>query len=124
VVPLTGQLSELLRQHRIKGGGIPATHELVFPASNGGFRHYARLSDILAMAAQEAGVPVKVGPQVLRRTYNTLGRTVMNTETLQDLMGHTSDEMTQRYHRAPLLLKAEAMGRFEELILQGGNTKR
>ena len=79
---------------------------LVFPASAGGFRYSTRLSEVLALAAEEAGVPVKVGPQVLRRTYNTLGRTVMNTETLRGLMGHTTDEMTQRSHRASLLLKA------------------
>lgn len=122
VIPLTAGLQGVLRRHRRAEGRIGDQDELVFCAPDGGPRYYTGIAKALRLASDMCGIDVRVGPQVLRRTYNTLGRTVMNEQTLQDLNGHCDGEMTQRYHRAPLELKAAGMSRYEALVMEGGNT--
>ena len=124
MIPLTDGLQQVLRRHRRAEGRIGDRDELLFCTPEGKPRYYHGLSDVLKMPADLCGIEVRVGPQVLRRTYNTLGRMVMNEQTLQDLIGHCDGEMTQRYHRAPLELKRAGMTSFEALVLGGGNTTR
>lgn len=88
-VPLSAVLVEELRG--IRGFG------LVFPDSDGRHRHYTTLHKPLKEAARRAGVS-HVSPQVLRRTFNTLCLAEgIDRAVLRSMMGHVSEEMTQRY---------------------------
>ena len=52
----------------------------------------------LELAAKAAGIQQAVTPQVLRRTFNTLIMLAgADRITLRAMMGHTSEEMTERY---------------------------
>lgn len=85
---------------------------LVFPSQVGTARDANALSKPLAIASVDAQLDLRVTPQVLRRTYNTLlmadgaDRIVLRAQ-----MGHTSEAMTQRYSGVALELKAKVVGR-------------
>jgi integrase len=50
---------------------------------------------------------------VMRRTVNTLLLERASGEVVRDILGHCSQEMTQRYHHASLASKREALGAFD-----------
>lgn len=100
-VALTQRLRDLLSTHRaqmLREQHPGLSTGLVFPSSQGGFRGSQALLNLLKLAGRKAGLPIRVGPQVLRRTFNTLmleqgvDRTVLRAQ-----MGHCSEAMTQRY---------------------------
>jgi integrase len=112
-VPLKPELAELVQAHRAQ---LQAQHHrglwanLVFPSEKGGHRVPQSLHKVLKTVAARAGLPVKVGPQVLRRTFNTLmlGAGV-DQFTLRAMMGHTTAAMTQRYAGVPHVQKQAAV---------------
>ena len=62
--------------------------------------------------ARQAGIDIRVGPQVLRRTFNTLMlRAGVDGVTLRTMMGHTTESMRQRYAGVSAEHKLEAVGR-------------
>lgn len=112
-VALTPGMADVLRAHRrsqlaVQHPGLE--RGLVFPADTGGFRGPESLHKPLGRAGQAAGVDVKVGPQVLRRTFNTL-MLLGNVDriVLRSQMGHCSEEMTQRYAGVPVAAKQLAV---------------
>lgn len=82
----------------------------IFPATTGGPRDGASLREPLALASEGAQLPIKVGPQILRRTFNTLlvGAGV-DRITLRSQMGHSSEQMTARYAGTPIEDKRRAV---------------
>lgn len=105
------------RQHlvRVQHPGLLEAHEkgpLVFPAATGGHRGPEALLKVLRLAGKAAGIPTKVGPQVMRRTFNTLAvLSGVDRIVLRAQLGHTEEEMTERYAGVPAEAKAEAVGR-------------
>ena len=113
VVPLHPKLAAVLQEHRTKM--LKAQHRglatgLLFPSDRGGVRVPQSLPKVFALGMAAAKLEIKVGPQVLRRTFNTL-MTLAGVDriTLRAMMGHTSEEMTERYAGIPLAAKRAAL---------------
>ncbi len=112
-VPLHPTVMEALREHRLtlvrkQHPGLRGN--FVFPNDRGQPRQANSLNGPLELAAEAAGIAQKVTPQVLRRTFNTL-MVLAGTDriTLRSIMGHSSEEMTQRYSGVPDAAKAQAL---------------
>jgi integrase len=113
IVPLHPTLAQVLQEqgltlNRKKHRGLKSG--LVFPSDNGGFRLANSLYDALELAVEAAKIDIHVTPQVLRRTFNTL-MMLAGTDriALRAIMGHTSEEMTQRYSGVGLDVKKAAV---------------
>lgn len=88
----THRLEQLAAQHPGLAEGW------IFPAAHGGPRDGASLRAPLALASEGAKLSIKVGPQILRRTFNTLliGAGV-DKLVLRAQMGHSSERIQERY---------------------------
>ena len=65
---------------------------------------------MLRISAKAAGIPIRVGPQVLRRTFNTLLRLEsVPPEVVRAQMGHTSQAMTDPYFQSDSTAIASAV---------------
>ncbi len=114
---LTARMAELLRAHRrwlLEAQHPGLERGLVFPSRTGGHRGPESLHKPLRRAGEQAGVDVRVGPQVLRRTFNTL-MLLGNVDrvVLRSQMGHCSEAMTQRYAGVPVAAKIAAVEALE-----------
>ena len=107
------EMGPILREHRmrmVEQKHVALDSGIVFPADNGKYRMSMALHKPLDLATEAAGIDVKVTPQVLRRTFNTLmleegaDRIVLRAQ-----MGHTREEMTQRYAGVKIESKIEAV---------------
>ena len=107
------EMGPVLREHRmrmVEQNHVALDSGIVFPADNGEYRMSQSLHKTLDLAAEAAGIDVKVTPQVLRRTFNTLmleegtDRIVLRAQ-----MGHTREEMTQRYAGVKIESKLDAV---------------
>lgn len=98
---LTPQLIEILQAQReslIRRQHPGLAEGLVFPAANGGFRGPQALLPVLGRCSKAAGLDIKVGAQILRRTFNTLAvEANVPREVLRAQVGHVSQAMTDRY---------------------------
>lgn len=97
---------------------------LLFPADTGRHRGPESLLKMLGQVGELAEFEVKVGPQVLRRTFNTLvvesgagDRVVLRAQ-----LGHCSEEMTERYAGVSVEAKAAMVAQLEQLagVVEGG----
>jgi integrase len=65
---------------------------------------------------EAAKLAVRVPPQVLRRTFNTLMvQAGIDRIVLRSQMGHCSEQMPQRYSGIPIQAKELAVARLVEL---------
>lgn len=100
-VALTPTLRQVVADHRaamLRDQHPGLSSGLIFPSENGGFRGSQSLLNLLKLAGRKASLPVRVGPQVLRRTFNTLLlEQGVDRAVLRAQMGHSSEEMTMRY---------------------------
>ncbi len=88
----------------------------VFPSQRGTLRTSSSLHKPLELAAHAAGIDVRVTPQVLRRTFNTLMvHAGVDRIVLRSQMGHCSEEMTERYAGVSVQAKQAAVHRLVEL---------
>ena len=114
-VALPDGLRDLLRAHRrhlVETQHRGLASGIVFPADHGGHRIPQSLHKVTKELAKKCGIDVLVGPQVLRRTFNTLMlRAGVDGVTLRAMMGHTTEAMTQRYAGVPVDQKQEAVAR-------------
>ena len=85
---------------------------LVFPSEVGRPRFTTTLKKPLALASEVAGLSFVAGPQVLRRTFNTLAVTAgVERIVLWSIVGHSSEAMTRRYAGVPMNDKAAVVHR-------------
>jgi integrase len=71
----------------------------IFPGRGGALRDAKALAVPFEQASRHAGLDIKVTPQVLRRTYNTLGVAArVDRLVLRRQMGHTREDMTDHYY--------------------------
>ncbi len=112
-VALTSALREVLQHHRnqmVRDQHPALTSGLVFATSAGGVRGQNALGKVLRISAKAAGIPIRVGPQMLRRTFNTLLRLEgVPPEVVRAQMGHTSQAMTDRYFQSDSTAIASAV---------------
>jgi integrase len=114
-VALPSPMAEVLRAHRrtlVARQNRGLAKGMVFPSDSGTYRTSASLHKPLALAAERAGIEVRVTPQVLRRTFNTLMvQAGVDRIVLRSQMGHCSEAMTQRYAGVAVSAKHEALAR-------------
>ena len=100
-VPMAPLLAEVLRDHRreqLETQGIGLRSGLVFPSTVGTPRTPGSLQKAFNALQEAHDYGVKLGPQVLRRTFNTLLlASQVDQITIRAMMGHTSEAMTTRY---------------------------
>ncbi len=106
-------MTPILKAHRermVAAEHVGLKTGLVFPADNGVHRLSQSLHKPLRLAAEAAGLDIKVTPQVLRRTFNTLMLELkVDRIVLRNQMGHSSEEMTERYAGIPIEAKRRAV---------------
>lgn len=91
-------VADAIREHHERRMRDDDLHELVFPADSGEVRASDTLRRVFDAAAVEAGIDINVGALVLRRTFDTLMVTAgVDRIVLRSMIGHSSEEMTERY---------------------------
>lgn len=113
-VALTDEMREVLREHRarmLRNQHRGLRSGLVFPAEHGGFRGPEAIRNMLRTASKLAKLPRLVSGYDLRRSFNNLARQWSDRIVLRAMMGHCSEEMTERYSGAHPAEKAAAVGR-------------
>lgn len=106
-----------LKEHRkwLLREGRTGSH-LCFPSRAGTYRTSASLDKVFELACDVANIDIRVKSKVLRRTFNTLVKDRTDRVTLWAMMGHSSEEMTQRYSGVTYEQKAEVAHSFATLI--------
>ena len=115
VVPIHRDLVPILkghRQHQIAKQVKGVETGMVFLSVRGKVRDPRSAKKIWAALCEKAGIDQVVGPQVLRRSMNTMMLAEgVDRITLRSIMGHTSEAMTQRYAGIGDAAKADAVNR-------------
>jgi len=100
-VPLHPLLVEALQAHRMDLIGKQHTgvsSGLVFPSTKGTPRTSTSLNAAFKVLATG---DIRIGAQVLRRSMNSnLLRQAVDRLTIRSIMGHTTEQMTERYYGA------------------------
>lgn len=100
-VALTPALRKLLADHRaqlLRDQHPGLSSGILFPGEHGSYRGSQALLRRLKFISKAMSLPFTVGPQVLRRTFNTLMlEQGVDRAVLRAQMGHTSEQMTQLY---------------------------
>ena len=100
-VPMAPLLADVLRVHRraqVARHGLGWAADLVFPSYRGTPRSTGSLKKTFVALGVHHDYGQSTGPQVLRRTFNTLLLAAQVDQiTIRAMMGHTSAAMTQRY---------------------------
>jgi len=126
-VPMHPFLVDVLREHRqrlIRDQHPGLGSNLVFPANHGGLRLPQSTTKVYDLAREAMGLEMRLGHQVLRRTFNTLAlRTNIDRINIRSMMGHSSEKMTERYAGVPLEDKRAAVVSMFKDIGAGGSRK-
>ena len=100
-VPMAPLLSDVLKAHRraqVERPGLCLATGLVFQSYRGTPRSTGSLKKTFVALGVHHDYGQSIGPQVLRRTFNTLLLAAQVDQiTIRAMMGHTSAAMTQRY---------------------------
>lgn len=112
-VPIGPELVAILDQHRREQiiNQVPGLElGLLFPSDAGTHRTAGSLRKTLDTAASVAEIDQRVTPQVLRRTWNTLLTAAgVDRIVVRSMLGHSSEQMTERYSGIRLERKQEAV---------------
>jgi len=113
IIPMNPLLTAALREHRKLQMELqhPGLHgNWVFPSDKGGMRLPQSATKAFNLATEKAKIDQRISPQVLRRTMNTmLIRAGVDRIVLRSVMGHVSEEMTERYAGVDSQDKREAI---------------
>lgn len=123
-IPLTPAMIEVLKAHRAaleaeEHPGLEAN--LVFPNVKGGYRTAPSFLTTLRRAGDAAGLPVKIGPKTLRKTFITL--TALSGQdrlTIRSTVGHSSEQMTETYAWVSPEQKQRMVSEFESMVSGAG----
>lgn len=111
-IPIPGWVCQVLLEHRramVQRQAPGLDKGIVFPSLTGGHRTRGSLRGAFLGAVKRAQIQQRVTPQVLRRTFNTLMLEAgVDRIVLRSMMGHCSEEMTERYAGVGLEAKAQA----------------
>jgi integrase len=84
--------------------------DIAFPSEVGTRRFPSSLYDPMRQVARAIGTDIKVGPQVIRKTVNTLlGNAGCRREMIKSITGHDTDEMFSHYTEIRLENQASAL---------------
>ncbi len=114
-VPMPPLVADALEAHRawmIREQHPGLSTGLVFPSDVGTHRWPSSLRKALDLACDGARLDIRVSAPVLRRTFNTLMvAQAVDRIVLRSIIGHSSEEMTERYAGVRLEEKAAAVAR-------------
>lgn len=100
-VPLLPEVIEALKEQHarlVEQKNLGLEDDIVFPTREGIRRGGPTLHKPLARVADRCKLVVKVGPQVLRKTFITQLRAQGASDSMiQSIVGHETDEMTDHY---------------------------
>lgn len=101
-VGMGGPLHRLLHIHRRRktGDGVwdgVTPKGLVCASASGGYLQATSTRRRLKAASKALDLRLKVTPQVLRRTWNTLALAILDRVLVQAQMGHMDDSMSEHY---------------------------
>lgn len=100
-IPMVKPIEKALQQQRERleeGGSLGLERGIVFPSNLGTRRYPSTLHDPMEKVAAHIGTEIKVGPQVLRKTLNTLlGNAGCRREMIKSIIGHRTDQMHEHY---------------------------
>lgn len=117
-IPCPSLVFEALREHRqgqLKEQTPGLARGIVFPSIEGEYRRGTSLKKPLNLLADHLDLPVRVTPQVLRRTFNTLlVAAQVDRIVLRSITGHSSEQMTEHYSGIGVELKRAAIERVFE----------
>lgn len=101
LVPIVPMLASALEAHRkrLMREQNPGLREgIVFPSNTGERRFASCLHKPMQQIAEACGIDIKVGPQVMRRTFVTLmGNVGVRREMIKAISGHATNEMHDHY---------------------------
>jgi integrase len=116
-VPLHPVLAAILLEHRQRqlANQDPALDlGLVFPNRHGKLRSPSSTKKLWPQLAEAIGIDMRLGQQVLRRSLNTaLVHAGVDRITTRAIMGHTSEQMTERYAGIGAKEKADAVDKVQ-----------
>ncbi len=124
-VPIADILVPVLQMHRkeqmrVQHRGLQKG--LVFPSNSGGYRHPASLRKLIQRACKKAKIDQRVGPQVLRRTFNTLSVPLVDRIILRSIMGHSAEQMTELYTGVSTSDQLNAVNSLATSVVTGGSS--
>jgi integrase len=106
LIPLPGDLIEMLKKHRVeqleyrlKMGSKWIDNDLVFPTHRGLPRRLSNMPEMCGIIAKAAGITKSVTPHIFRHSFATLAR--RNGVDLDDIgkfLGHSNINITSRYY--------------------------
>ncbi len=113
VIPMHPDLKAILKAHKERQEVSDVeclAPGMVFLADNGKMRDPKSAKKLWGALCKAAGITQRVGPQVLRRSLNTLLLLEgVDRVTLRAILGHSSESMTQRYAGIGDAAKADAI---------------
>lgn len=101
VIALPAEVLEVLRKHVDSLEGPAAASDLLFPSETGELRSRGLLAKPFAAIAKELGVPYRLTPRGMRRTFNDVARQAgINDLVTRSISGHQTEAMQHRYSTA------------------------
>lgn len=101
IVPMVERVEQALRDHKermLERGNLGFHDGILFPSTSGDRLYTSSLHDPMNRASNKVGLEMKVGPQVLRKTLNTLLKTDgVSRERIQSILGHESADAHAHY---------------------------
>lgn len=123
---------DVLREHVRGLEGKMLESDLLFPSATGGFRTRMVLTKPFAAISKELGLPFKLTPRGMRRTFNDLARVAgIDSIVKRSISGHQTTEMEEHYSTAWSPEKLDALEKVHGLVAgaspddqPGGNSTR
>lgn len=110
VIALPPVVLDALRAHAATLEGAQLTSDLLFPNEKGGLRTRGVLVKPFATIAAELGLPFRLTPKGMRRTFNDLARAAgIHDVVTRSISGHQTEEMQTHYSTARDEEKREAL---------------
>lgn len=121
---LPAEVLEVLRAHSDALTGAAAESDLLFPARDGKLRSRGALMKPIAAIAKEMGIPFKLTPRAMRRTFNDLAREAgIHDAVTRSISGHQTEAMQLRYSTARGEEKRDALTRVHGFMAEKGDPK-
>ncbi len=100
-IALPSSVLEILREHAAALEGRARASDLLFPSETGDLRTRNVLAKPFAVIGAELGLPFKLTPKGMRRTFNDVARAAgVNDVVTRSISGHQSEEMQIHYSTA------------------------
>lgn len=116
-IALPKAVLDVLREHAGSLEGAMAKSDLLFPSESGGLRARNVLAKPFAAIAAELGLPFRLTPRGMRRTFNDVARQAgIHDVVTRSISGHQTETMQHHYSTAADAEKREALAKVHALM--------